>query len=120
MYNLQSTKLQLMFLFFRVVLGTLEEFLSTSCVTNLSFLSNAEEGEAESLSSSVKQYLERELNKPFMRVTTPMKSQAKRKQSIRSRKSGVTGIIRRTRSIQVDQYDPGICTLIFCPLCIFQ
>ncbi|XP_074602861.1 putative phosphorylase b kinase regulatory subunit alpha isoform X2 [Brevipalpus obovatus] len=96
----------------RVVLGRLDEFLSTSCVTSLSFLGNTEEGDPENLSSSVKEYLEKELCKPFIRSSTLLKSTAKRKQSIfRSRKSGITGIIKRTRSIQVDQYDPELAVL---------
>jgi len=91
----------------RVVLGTLEDFLSTSAITSLSFLGNTEDGDPDGLNESVKEFLERELNKPFIRKIS-RQSSAKRKISIRSRKSGVSGIIKRTRSIQVDQYDPGI------------
>ena len=91
----------------RVVLGTIEEFLSTSCIASLGFLSNTEEGDPEGLNDSVKDFLERELKKPFVRKVSHQPT-AKRKISIRSRKSGVSGIIKRTRSIQVDQYDPGI------------
>ncbi|XP_054163933.1 probable phosphorylase b kinase regulatory subunit alpha isoform X2 [Oppia nitens] len=89
----------------RVVLGSLDDFLSTSCITSLSFLSNTEEGDPEGLNDTVKEFLERELKKPFVRKISRQIS-AKRKISIRSRKSGVSGIIKRTRSIQVDQYDP--------------
>ena len=98
----------------RVVLGKLEEFLSTSCVTSLSFLGNPEEGDPDGLSPSVKEYLETELQKPFVPIKVQISSAGnrsssiKRKQSItRGRRSGVSGIIKRTRSIQVDQYDPG-------------
>lgn len=96
-----------------MVLGTVEEFLSTSCIASLSFLGNPEEGDPDGLSASVKEYLEKELQKPFLRVAIQPKSSLKRKHSLnRSRKSGITGIIRRTRSIQVDQYDPGNYVLI--------
>ena len=96
----------------RVALGRLEDFLSTSCVSSLSFLGNPEEGDPDGLSSSVKEYLEKELQRPFVPVKVHISasriSSIKRKQSItRGRRSGVSGIIKRTRSIQVDQYDPG-------------
>ena len=94
----------------RVVLGTLEDFISTSCITSLGFLANTEEGDPDGLSEGVKEFLERELKKPFVRKVSHQVS-AKRKISIRSRKSGVSGIIKRTRSIQVDQYDPGLYSL---------
>ncbi|KAG8199664.1 hypothetical protein JTE90_022117 [Oedothorax gibbosus] len=96
----------------RVALGTLEDFKSTSCVTSLSFLHNQEEGDPESLNSSVREYLEKELNKCFMRVLPfgPM-SIKRKKSSMRSRRSGVSGIIKRTRSIQVDKYDPDLVHL---------
>lgn len=42
-----------------------------------------------------------------LQLTRQQSVSAKRKISIRSRKSGISGIIKRTRSIQVDQYDPG-------------
>lgn len=97
----------------RVALGTLEEFQSTSCITSLSFLHNQEEGDPESLNSGVRDYLEKELNKCFLRPSLPYgRMSMKRKQSaMRTRRSGVSGIIRRTRSIQVDKYDPDLCHL---------
>lgn len=89
----------------RVVLGRLDEFLSTSCIASLSFLDNTEEGDPENLSYSVKEYLEKELQKPLFKPVSK-RIQTKGVQT-RMRKSGVAGIIKRTRSIQVDQYDPG-------------
>lgn len=91
----------------RVVLGSLEDFLSTSCISNLSFLANTEDGEPLALNPSVKDFLEKELCKPFIHRKISSRPSIKRKQSVRSRKSGVTGIIKRTRSIQVNQFDPG-------------
>ncbi|XP_076312264.1 putative phosphorylase b kinase regulatory subunit alpha isoform X1 [Tachypleus tridentatus] len=95
----------------RVSLGSLEEFLSTSCITSLSFLGNQEEGDPDSLHFMVKEYLERELHKPLNRPSIP-KGRPKRKLSMnRSRHSGISGIIKRTRSIQVDQYDQDLARL---------
>lgn len=75
-------------------------------------MANTEEGDPENLSSSVKEYLEKELQKPFLRAPHTLKQSIKRKQSVfRSRKSGIAGIIKRTRSIQVDQYDPELAIL---------
>ncbi|XP_022235868.1 probable phosphorylase b kinase regulatory subunit alpha, partial [Limulus polyphemus] len=91
----------------RVALGTLDEFLSTSCITSLSFLGNQEEGDPDSLHLMVKEYLERELHKPLSRPSLPKKRPKRKLSMIRSRRSGISGIIKRTRSIQVDQYDPG-------------
>ncbi|XP_013788162.2 probable phosphorylase b kinase regulatory subunit alpha, partial [Limulus polyphemus] len=91
----------------RVSVGTLEEFLSTSCITSLSFLGNQEEGDPDSLHFMVKEYLEHELHRPLNRPSF-QKGRPKRKLSMnRSRHSGISGIIKRTRSIQVDQYDSG-------------
>ncbi|GFQ89681.1 probable phosphorylase b kinase regulatory subunit alpha [Trichonephila clavata] len=97
----------------RVALGTLEDFQSTSCITSLSFLHNQEEGDPESLNSSVRDYLEKELNKCFLRPTLPYGAMSvkRKKSSMRSRRSGVSGIIKRTRSIQVDKYDPDLVNL---------
>ncbi|KFM75989.1 hypothetical protein X975_02870, partial [Stegodyphus mimosarum] len=97
----------------RVALGTLEDFQSTSCITSLSFLHNQEEGDPDSLNTSVRDYLEKELNKCFLRPTLPygQLSVKRKKSSMRSRRSGVSGIIKRTRSIQVDKYDPDLVNL---------
>ncbi|XP_076326518.1 putative phosphorylase b kinase regulatory subunit alpha isoform X3 [Tachypleus tridentatus] len=91
----------------RVALGSLDEFLSTSCITSLSFLGNQEEGDPDSLHFMVKQYLDRELHKPLNRPSFPKRRPKRKLSMIRSRRSGISGIIKRTRSIQVDQYDPG-------------
>ncbi|OTF74679.1 hypothetical protein BLA29_000282 [Euroglyphus maynei] len=93
----------------RVVYGNLSDFLSTSCITNLSFLANIEQGMPDQLNPMVRSFLERQLSKPFSSsLTLRRQSSSKRKISVRSRKSAITGIIKRTRSIQIDQYDPGM------------
>lgn len=98
----------------RVVLGRLEDFLSTSCIASLSFLNNTEEGDPDNLCHSVKEYLEKELQKPF--IKTHNRSFKSKQGSVRTRRSGVAGLIKRTRSIQVDQYDPGTSFTSFNPL----
>ncbi|RWS17764.1 hypothetical protein B4U79_14260 [Dinothrombium tinctorium] len=97
----------------RVVLGRLDEFISTSCITSLSFLGNAEEGDPDNLSPVVTDYLEKELKKCFLRpYTGTPHSVAKRKISMsKSRRAAIAGLIKRTRSIQVDQYDPELVKL---------
>nr|XP_027199784.1 probable phosphorylase b kinase regulatory subunit alpha [Dermatophagoides pteronyssinus] len=93
----------------RVVYGNLSDFLSTSCITNLSFLANIEKGQPDQLNPSVRAFLERQLSKPFSPLfRIRRQSSGKRKISVRSRKSAITGIIKRTRSIQIDQYDPEL------------
>lgn len=80
--------------------------MSTSCIASLSFLNNTEDGDPENLSHSIKEYLEKELKKPLFKPVSKSFGKSKGLQT-RMRKSGVAGIIKRTRSIQVDQYDPG-------------
>ena len=78
-------------------MGRLDEFLSTSCIASLSFLDNTEEGDPDNLSYSVKEYLEKELQKPLFRPVSKSSVKGKTTQT-RMRKSGVTGIIKRTRA----------------------
>lgn len=49
----------------RVVFGNLEDFLSTSCISNLTFLANIEDGDNENLNPAVRLFLEHELSRPF-------------------------------------------------------
>ncbi|KAI7697695.1 hypothetical protein SSS_07160 [Sarcoptes scabiei] len=95
----------------RVVMGSVQDFLSTSCINNLSFLSNIEDGEPNQLNPSACTFLEQQLNKILSIPKSPRQPSGKRKISVRSRKSGITGIIKRTRSIQIDTYDPDLVNL---------
>lgn len=63
-------------------MGNLQDFLSTSCITNLSFLANIEEGEPDNLSPSVRLFLEHELSKPFFMPKVARNSYHKVTQSI--------------------------------------
>lgn len=86
----------------RVALGTLAEFVSTSCLASLSFLGNQEEGDPDSLHAQVRDYLDREMRRAFL--NRPPRPGALRPglPGARARKSGVAGLIRRSRSIQPD------------------
>lgn len=45
----------------RVTLGNLNDFLSTSCITNLSFLGSAEDGRPDKLNPQVRRTLQIEI-----------------------------------------------------------
>ncbi|XP_011157489.1 probable phosphorylase b kinase regulatory subunit alpha isoform X1 [Solenopsis invicta] len=88
----------------RVALGNLNEFLSTSCITNLSFLGSSEDGRPDKLNPQIQQYLEEHLMRPFPHRTGLL---SKHVQGIRSgknlrRRMSVKGAIKKTRSIAVE------------------
>ncbi|KAG7187920.1 hypothetical protein KM043_013884 [Ampulex compressa] len=86
----------------RVALGNLNDFLSTSCITNLSFLGSAEEGRPDKLNPQVQLYLEDHLMRSFPQRTDLLnKPTVRTGRSIRRRMS-VKGAIKKTRSITVD------------------
>ncbi|KAK5643763.1 hypothetical protein RI129_007608 [Pyrocoelia pectoralis] len=94
----------------RVTLGHLSDFLSTSCITNLSFLGNQEEGLPDKLNTQVRQYLEEHLMKTlstrsFLLNTSALTS--KKSRHIK-RKMSVRGAIKKTRSINVDSETLGM------------
>lgn len=95
----------------RVLLGTLEEFVSTSCIASLSFVGNQEEGHPERIPAELREYL----NKEFSRKDVRRDSIFLRRQSIigaprspsafGSRgKLGVKGVVKRSRSIHVENF----------------
>uniref|UniRef100_T1JA87 Phosphorylase b kinase regulatory subunit n=1 Tax=Strigamia maritima TaxID=126957 RepID=T1JA87_STRMM len=93
----------------RVTLGTLEEFISTSCVTSLNFLNSHEEGYPDSLGSHVNDFLEREIHKTTVDNNRKYSSRSgvlspfKRKSRGSGRRSSVAGLIKRSRSFKVDE-----------------
>ncbi|XP_031338825.1 probable phosphorylase b kinase regulatory subunit alpha isoform X4 [Photinus pyralis] len=94
----------------RVTLGNLTDFLSTSCITNLSFLGNQEEGLPDKLNTQVRQYLEEHLmktlsTKSFLLNTSALTS---KKSRYIKRKMSVRGAIKKTRSINVDSETLGM------------
>ncbi|KAL1425029.1 hypothetical protein MTO96_019606 [Rhipicephalus appendiculatus] len=95
----------------RILLGTLEEFVSTSCIASLSFVGNQEEGHPERIPAELREYL----NKEFTRKDLRRDSIFLRRQSIigapkspssfGSRgKLGVKGLVKRSRSIHVENF----------------
>lgn len=94
----------------RVALGTFADFLSTSCITDLSFLSNIEEGDPDGLGASVKDYLKQEADKK-KKPLKPIRKTSSHSKTMRTRPLGLAGIIKRSRSIQVDQFDPELAQL---------
>ncbi|KAI5731071.1 hypothetical protein M8J77_004163 [Diaphorina citri] len=89
----------------RVTLGNLNDFLSTSCVTNLSFLGSQEHGMPDRLNVQVEQYLNEHVMKRFTNRHSLFAKQVPRNSKTRRRMS-VKGAIKKTRSIiSIDQND---------------
>ncbi|XP_011702818.1 PREDICTED: probable phosphorylase b kinase regulatory subunit alpha isoform X3 [Wasmannia auropunctata] len=90
----------------RVSLGNLNEFLSTSCITNLSFLGSSEDGRPDKLNPQLQQYLEEHLMRPFPHRTGLLNKHGpiRTAKNLRRRMS-VKGAIKKTRSIAVELTD---------------
>ncbi|XP_018360709.1 PREDICTED: probable phosphorylase b kinase regulatory subunit alpha isoform X1 [Trachymyrmex cornetzi] len=87
----------------RVSLGNLNDFLSTSCITNLSFLGSSEDGRPDKLNPQVQQYLEEHLMRPFPHRTGLLNKHGPiRTGKHLRRKMSVKGAIKKTRSIAVE------------------
>ncbi|XP_066589862.1 probable phosphorylase b kinase regulatory subunit alpha isoform X2 [Prorops nasuta] len=86
----------------RVSLGNLNDFLSTSCITNLSFLGNSEDGRPDKLNPQIQQYLEEHLMKPFPHRTGLLNKPVVRTGVNMRRRMSVKGAIKKTRSIAVE------------------
>lgn len=95
----------------RILLGTLEEFVSTSCIASLSFVGNQEEGHPERIPAELREYLNKEFTRKDLRrdsiflrrqsIIGPPKSPS----SFGSRgKLGVKGLVKRSRSIHVENF----------------
>ncbi|CAG4940410.1 unnamed protein product [Colias eurytheme] len=91
----------------RVTLGNLGDFLSTSAITNLSFLGSQEDGYPDKLNPQVQSYLEEHLLKSFSTKFNLLSRPAARGRSLRRRMS-VRGAIKKTRSINVDSETLGM------------
>lgn len=86
----------------RVTLGHFSDFLSTSCLTNLSFLGCHEEGMPDKLNPEVQQYLEEHLMKCFSnKASLLMVNHSVRRGRNMRRRMSVKGLIKRTRSINI-------------------
>ncbi|XP_026313777.1 probable phosphorylase b kinase regulatory subunit alpha isoform X5 [Hyposmocoma kahamanoa] len=95
----------------RVTLGNLGDFLSTSAITNLSFLGSQEDGYPDKLNPRVQSYLEEHLLKSLSSkascLARPAAGGGDRARALRRRMS-VRGAIRKTRSINVDSETLGM------------
>lgn len=90
----------------RVCLGRLDDFLSTSCIASLNFLGNAEDGEPEVLPAQIQHYLDHDARQPATLRTAYVKSHIFTPSTggTPRRRSVVTGIIRRSRSLGGPDY----------------
>lgn len=86
----------------RVSLGNLNDFLSTSCITNLSFLGSSEDGRPDKLNPQVQQYLEEHLMRAFPHRTGLLNRPIIRSGKNLRRKMSVKGAIKKTRSIAIE------------------
>lgn len=89
----------------RVTFGNLNEFLTTSNITNLSFLGSQEEGLPDRLDPEIEKYLEEHLGK---KITKPCPTQLLAKsvpkgEKLLKRRMSVKGAIKKTRSITVER-----------------
>ncbi|XP_017764940.1 PREDICTED: probable phosphorylase b kinase regulatory subunit alpha isoform X2 [Eufriesea mexicana] len=89
----------------RVSLGNLNDFLSTSCITNLSFLGSSEDGRPDKLNPQVQQYLEEHLMRAFPHRTGLLNRPVIKTGKNLRRKMSVKGAIKKTRSIAVELTD---------------
>lgn len=92
----------------RVILGTLEDFVSTSCVANLSFLGNQEVGQPERVPDDLREYLNREFSKKELRRESIFMRRpsfiGRRPSAGGHGKLSIAGLVRRSRSIYVDTF----------------
>ncbi|KAF7418647.1 hypothetical protein HZH68_001300 [Vespula germanica] len=86
----------------RVSLGNLNDFLSTSCITNLSFLGSSEDGRPDKLNPQVQQYLDEHLMRAFPHRTGLLNKPLVRTGKNLRRRMSVKGAIKKTRSIAVE------------------
>ncbi|CAH1964742.1 unnamed protein product [Acanthoscelides obtectus] len=94
----------------RVTLGNLSDFLSTSCITNLSFLGSHEEGMPDKLNLQVQQYLEEHSVRTLSQkcqLLNARRTSAKGRHLLKRRMS-VKGAVKKTRSINVDSETLGM------------
>ncbi|KAH0947136.1 hypothetical protein HN011_006147 [Eciton burchellii] len=103
----------------RVSLGNLNDFLNTSCITNLSFLGSSEDGRPDKLNPQIQQYLEEHLMRSFSHRTGLLNKQgAVRSAKNLRRRMSVKGAIKKTRSIAVELTDTTMCPSVTQPVTI--
>ncbi|XP_076064896.1 putative phosphorylase b kinase regulatory subunit alpha isoform X4 [Oratosquilla oratoria] len=88
----------------RVALGTMQEFLNTSCITSLNFLHDTENGYPDNLRLEVKDYLEKQMRGSLaLKRADLVRISSSRQHRVSRRKISVKGTIRRSRSVFVDE-----------------
>ena len=90
----------------RVSLGTFENFMSTACVTNLSFLGSVERGQPEKLLPEIEKFLTAQIGRSVTGVYELLKSQAAPSGgagSAAKRKLAMRGSIKRSRSLKLSE-----------------
>ncbi|CAK1578214.1 unnamed protein product [Parnassius mnemosyne] len=93
----------------RVMLGNLGDFLSTSAITNLSFLGSQEEGYPDKLNPQVQSYLEEHLLKSLSnKLSFLSRPTGAPNAKILRRRMSVKGAIKKTRCINVDSDTLGM------------
>ncbi|XP_056637875.1 probable phosphorylase b kinase regulatory subunit alpha isoform X2 [Diorhabda carinulata] len=93
----------------RVTLGNLKDFLSTSCITNLSFLGCHEDGLPDKLNPQVQQYMEEHSVRSLShRYSLLPVARVGPKNKHLMRKMSVRGAVKKTRSINVDSETLGM------------
>ncbi|XP_047989219.1 probable phosphorylase b kinase regulatory subunit alpha isoform X3 [Leguminivora glycinivorella] len=93
----------------RVTLGNLGDFLSTSAITNLSFLGSQEDGYPDKLNPQVQSYLEEHLIKSFStKLSFLSRPAGANNPRMLKRRMSVRGAIKKTRSINVDSETLGM------------
>ncbi|XP_035825759.1 phosphorylase b kinase regulatory subunit alpha, liver isoform isoform X5 [Aplysia californica] len=85
----------------RVHLGKLSDFLHTSCMTKLSFLRDIDDQSGKQERMVIDQLMAGSSG-PRQRLLSDSRSKTKKRPSFRSASLSVQGIIRRSRSIQID------------------
>ncbi|XP_033631487.1 probable phosphorylase b kinase regulatory subunit alpha isoform X1 [Asterias rubens] len=92
----------------QVKLGHLKDFLSTSCIKHLSFLETVEQGEGVKVQKFFGPHDESASPKPYLppvvefKETKPATAPPSASQAYYQRKMSVSGIVKRTRSIDLD------------------
>ncbi|XP_059080504.1 probable phosphorylase b kinase regulatory subunit alpha isoform X1 [Tigriopus californicus] len=90
----------------RVTFGTFEQFLSTSCITNLSFLGAVEEGQPDRLLPSVEKYLTDQMGKSAASLFSLLKTKGHSSQGVAMKRLSVRGSVRRSRSLKLGGESP--------------
>ncbi|XP_043210749.1 probable phosphorylase b kinase regulatory subunit alpha, partial [Amphibalanus amphitrite] len=93
----------------RVTLGTIRDFVNTSCLSSLEFLNDHEAGRSDSLKPEVRQYLDHHLRKALVVRRSSALDGIRpgiRPQTSLTRKMSHRGAVRRTRSVYGDDTLP--------------